>query len=427
MAGPATPAIAGVYYVFVTVAGTAGGIYIKKKGKEAAVKLANKIGGRVYKDGTQRVIGILKSKKNKLVTEGSKVVKDLINKKKSVSQKIGEKVSSVKDKITSVFKRKPKPKVEKKDPTIKINKSSSQTTIKKEIAELNKLLRKKKELTSKIKNAKTKAEKIKLTKEYVSTTQKIQKMQAKNAKRVKDFKVDPKLNKTKTKQLKSKTSTKTLKKGDTMIQKGKKMIWTGTKWTAWTVGVAAALGLGEKVLRSMKTDADNTQIKWQYKGVVYKNYADYKKAVEADKNKKVTKTKNNEIKITNTKTGTEKKVKPKFVTQGPLRQGQRGAHSSVDRVIKKEDVKIVDNKKSNNNNVASKKTSGATTSSSSGGSGTSKSWKDYKTIAAAQRAGSSFFNSRGVKKAAVTKEQLARSGLSLRDYMNKKLGKTRRN
>ena len=156
---------------------------------------------------------------------------------------------------------------------------------------------------------------------------------------------------------------------------------------------------------------DNQFVKFTYKGKTYNTYADYKKAVEADKNKKVTKTKNNEVKITNTKTGTEKKVKPKFVTQGPLRKGKRGAHSSLlkqkDRVVKKDEVKTVDNKKTS---VAK----------------TGDSWKKYTTISAAQRAGSPFFSRAGVKKAAVTKEQLEKSGLSLRDYMNTKLGKTRR-
>jgi len=410
---PVVPAAIGLYYVFVKVAGTVGGIYIKKKGKEAAVKLATKIGGRAYKDGTKRVIDMLKSSKNKSSTEGSNIIKDLIKKKQSVTQKIGEKVSSVKDKISNVFKRKPKPKVEKKEPTIKINKGSSQTTIKKEIAELGKLLRKKKELTSKIKNTKNKAEKIKLTKEYVSTTQKIQRMQAKNAKRVKDFKVYPTLG-TKGKKGGAPKTTKP-KKGDTMIQKGKKMVWTGTKWTAWTVGVAAALGAGQKILSSMKTDVDNTQIKWQHKGVVYKNFEDYNKAKKADEKSG---------KVVKSKVKKDKKTENKYtkINVGP---------PPFNRVIEKAKVITIDNKKNNNNINTSKKTSGGAASSSSSSSetsksGTSKSWKDYATISAARRAGSPFFNIDGVKKAAVTKEELKKSGLSLRDYMNVKLGKTRR-
>lgn len=53
--------------------------------------------------------------------------------------------------------------------------------------------------------------------------------------------------------------------------------------------------------------------------------------------------------------------------------------------------------------------------------------KPARTVAAAQKSGSStFVNKKGVTKAAVTKEQLKKSGLSLRDYLNKQQGKTRR-
>lgn len=55
-----------------------------------------------------------------------------------------------------------------------------------------------------------------------------------------------------------------------------------------------------------------------------------------------------------------------------------------------------------------------------------KTWKDYSSIAAAKRAGSVFYNKDGVKKAAVTKADLDKSGLSLRDYVNYKTGKTRK-
>ena len=54
------------------------------------------------------------------------------------------------------------------------------------------------------------------------------------------------------------------------------------------------------------------------------------------------------------------------------------------------------------------------------------SWKKYSSIAAAKKAGSLFYSKNGKKMAAVTAEDLKKSGLSLRDYMNKKLGKTRR-
>ena len=56
-----------------------------------------------------------------------------------------------------------------------------------------------------------------------------------------------------------------------------------------------------------------------------------------------------------------------------------------------------------------------------------KSFRDYKTIAAAKKAGSLYYLGKdGKKKAAVTAEDLKKSGLSLRDYMNYKLGKTRK-
>jgi len=50
----------------------------------------------------------------------------------------------------------------------------------------------------------------------------------------------------------------------------------------------------------------------------------------------------------------------------------------------------------------------------------SKSWKDYKTVGAAQKAGADYFTGRdGKKKIAVTQEQLKKSGKSLRQYANK--------
>ena len=54
-----------------------------------------------------------------------------------------------------------------------------------------------------------------------------------------------------------------------------------------------------------------------------------------------------------------------------------------------------------------------------------KSFRDYKTIAAAKKAGSLYYMGKdGKKKAAVTKADLDKSGLSLRDYMNFMTGKT---
>ena len=55
-----------------------------------------------------------------------------------------------------------------------------------------------------------------------------------------------------------------------------------------------------------------------------------------------------------------------------------------------------------------------------------KSWKDYSSIAAAKKAGSIYYSKNGIKKAAVTQADLDKSGLSLRDYVNYKTGKTRK-
>ena len=55
-----------------------------------------------------------------------------------------------------------------------------------------------------------------------------------------------------------------------------------------------------------------------------------------------------------------------------------------------------------------------------------KTWKDYSSIAAAKAAGSLYYNKGGKKMAAVTKADLDKSGLSLRDYVNYKAGKTRK-
>lgn len=55
-----------------------------------------------------------------------------------------------------------------------------------------------------------------------------------------------------------------------------------------------------------------------------------------------------------------------------------------------------------------------------------KTWKDYSSIAEAKRAGSTYYSKNGKKQAAVTKADLDKSGLSLRDYVNYKTGKTRK-
>ena len=68
-----------------------------------------------------------------------------------------------------------------------------------------------------------------------------------------------------------------------------------------------------------------------------------------------------------------------------------------------------------------------TTTESPGPLSPRKSFRDYKTIAAAKKAGSLYYEGKdGKRKAAVTKADLDKSGLSLRDYMNFMTGKTRK-
>ena len=68
-----------------------------------------------------------------------------------------------------------------------------------------------------------------------------------------------------------------------------------------------------------------------------------------------------------------------------------------------------------------------TTTESPGPLSPRKSFRDYKTIAAAKKAGSLYYEGKdGKRKAAVTKADQDKSGLSLRDYMNFMTGKTRK-
>jgi len=57
---------------------------------------------------------------------------------------------------------------------------------------------------------------------------------------------------------------------------------------------------------------------------------------------------------------------------------------------------------------------------------TLKTWRDYSSIAAAKAGGSLYYSKGGKKTAAVTQTDLKKSGLSLRDYLNYKTGKTRK-
>ena len=68
---------------------------------------------------------------------------------------------------------------------------------------------------------------------------------------------------------------------------------------------------------------------------------------------------------------------------------------------------------------------GSTDSSSTKTANKGGDWNQYNTIAQAKKAGSLYYSQNGKKMAAVYKEDL-KPGESLRDYMNKKTGKTRK-
>ena len=95
-------------------------------------------------------------------------------------------------------------------------------------------------------------------------------------------------------------------------------------------------------------------------------------------------------------------------------QNERSDRQLIAKAKKKDPLKGVnlrkDTPKTSKNNT-SKKSSG-------------KTWKDFKSVSAAQKAGLNYFTgSDGKKKIAITAEQLKKKGMSLRKYANSLKGK----
>tara|TARA_R100001530_G_scaffold83892_1_gene58501 strand:+ start:797 stop:1366 length:570 start_codon:yes stop_codon:yes gene_type:complete len=111
------------------------------------------------------------------------------------------------------------------------------------------------------------------------------------------------------------------------------------------------------------------------------------------------------------------------VTMSSSKANQDAVFAAAQKMFKKgagsSGLKIADNKnltKKNNGTIkvvkSDKKEKGK------------KTWKDYTTVAAAQRAGLNYFMGRdGKKKIAITKEQLKKKKMTLTQYANRELGK----
>lgn len=100
----------------------------------------------------------------------------------------------------------------------------------------------------------------------------------------------------------------------------------------------------------------------------------------------------------------------------PTGMSDRKSGASKDTVTKAQESLAAKSKAQGGGAVLS----GMTKKKASPESAKSKSWKDYKTVGAAQKAGADYFMGRdGKKKIAVTQEQLKKSGKSLREYANK--------
>lgn len=111
---------------------------------------------------------------------------------------------------------------------------------------------------------------------------------------------------------------------------------------------------------------------------------------------------------------------PMFMDTAPAKKDKRKPTGMADRktnqVTKAQEALAAKSKEQGGGTVLS----GMTKKKASPESAKSKSWKDYKTVGAAQKAGVDHFMGRdGKKKIAVTQEQLKKSGKSLREYANK--------
>jgi len=106
------------------------------------------------------------------------------------------------------------------------------------------------------------------------------------------------------------------------------------------------------------------------------------------------------------------KNKAGLANRGRSQGGQKAGEAKKYASDKKKDVfKGLDLRKDSPKNNTSKKSSG-------------KTWKDFKSVSAAQKAGLNYFTgSDGKKKIAITAEQLKKKGMSLRKYANSLKGK----
>jgi len=114
--------------------------------------------------------------------------------------------------------------------------------------------------------------------------------------------------------------------------------------------------------------------------------------------------------------GVEEIISPRNISSG-IKKANLQAEKEKDKIAKiKKEIKRTTKKSQDGENLVKRAEAGKSDDS----------WKTYSSISAAKKAGSPFYSKNGKKMAAVTAEDLKKSGLSLRDYMNKLLGKTRK-
>lgn len=114
--------------------------------------------------------------------------------------------------------------------------------------------------------------------------------------------------------------------------------------------------------------------------------------------------------------GVEEIIPPKNISSG-IKKANLQADKEKDKIEKiKKEIKRTTKKSQDGESLVKRAEAGKSDAS----------WKTYGSISAAKKAGSPFYSKNGKKMAAVTAEDLKKSGLSLRDYMNKLLGKTRK-
>ena len=114
--------------------------------------------------------------------------------------------------------------------------------------------------------------------------------------------------------------------------------------------------------------------------------------------------------------GVEEIISPRNISSG-IKKANLQAEKEKDKIEKiKKEIKRTTKKAKDGESLVKRAEAGKSEDS----------WKKYSSISAAKKAGSPFYSKNGKKMAAVTAEDLKKSGLSLRDYMNKLLGKTRK-